>query len=68
MIKVLLKSAANKTMATIAKKVPFYGIIFGVVFAVNRIARNRKSPKVWILSSLEIASGIISIIPYIGKL
>ena len=45
MIKVLLKTAANKTMATIAKKVPFYGIIFGVVFAVNRVARNRKSPK-----------------------
>ncbi len=53
-------------MAIVAKKVPFYGMIFGFIFAANRLARNRNSVKVWILSSLEITSGVISVIPYIG--
>lgn len=66
---VLLKSAANKTISIIAKKVPFYGLIFGIVFAVNRIAQgNRQSVKVWILAASEIASGLISVIPYIGTI
>lgn len=63
---VVFKSAANKTMTLIAKKVPFYGIIFGVVFAINRVAQNRRSIKNWILASFEVASGIVSVIPYIG--
>ena len=64
---VFLKSVANKTLATLAKKLPLYGLVFGVVFAINRIAQNRKSIKSWVLACFEIISGSISIIPYIGK-
>lgn len=64
----ILKSAANQTMRMISKKIPLYGVIFGVFFAGNRISNNHRSVRTWILALMEICSGVTSIIPYIGKL
>ena len=63
---IIMKSAANKTMEMITKKIPFYGVIFGIFFAGNRISNNYRSVRAWILALMEVLSGVISIVPYIG--
>ena len=61
-----VKSATNTTFSMISKKVPFYGLFFGMTLAANRLVQNRKSIISWTLAILEVLSGLISLIPLIG--
>ena len=63
-----VKSATNTTISMMSKKVPFYGLFFGITLAANRVVHNSKSIIAWTLAVLEVISGLISLIPLIGTL